>query len=50
MRPEDVERFTVKGGALLGKETNPSDEEKGAHKTALLQLETMRQKQVNPES
>ena len=50
MRPEDVERFTIKGGALLGKETNPSDAEKGAHKTALSQLEAMREKQVSPES
>ena len=46
MRPEDVERFTIKGGALLGKETNPSDAEKGAHKTALSQFEVMKQEQV----
>ena len=39
VRPEDVERFTIKGGALLGKETNPSDAEKGAYKTALSQFE-----------
>ena len=50
MRPEDVERFKVEGEALLGKKTNPSDAEKGAHKTALSQLEVMRLKQVNSES
>ena len=50
VRPEDVERFKVEGEALLGKKTNPSDAEKGAHKTALSQLEVMRLKQVNSES
>lgn len=45
MRPEDVERFTIKGGALLGKETTPSDAEKVAHKTALSQVKVMRLKQ-----
>ena len=45
VRPEDVERFKKDGGALLGKDTKVSDAEKGAHKTALLQFQAMRQQQ-----
>jgi len=45
VRPEDVERFKKDGGALLGKKTKVSDAEKGAHKTALLQFQAIRQQQ-----
>ena len=45
VRPEDVERFKQDGGALLGKDTKVSDAEKGAHKTALMQFQAMRQQQ-----
>ena len=45
VRPEDVERFKKDGSALLGKDTKVSDAEKGAHKTALMQFQAMRQQQ-----
>jgi len=45
VRPEDVERFKKDGSALFGKDSKVSDAEKGAHKTALLQFQAMRQQQ-----
>ena len=45
VRPEDVKRFKMEGETLLGKETKVNDAEKSAHKTALSQLEAMREKQ-----
>ena len=40
-----MERFKKDGSALLGKDTKVSDAEKGAHKTALMQFQAMRQQQ-----
>jgi hypothetical protein len=44
VRPEDVERCQKEGGALLGKETKVSDEEKVARKTVLSQSKSLRER------